>query len=146
MAPVTRRWQCRVVVVRVALSAGHGGVRTGEWERRCAVVESRRTPPACCVAESAICRKPRIYVTRTVRPTEVCLVTGVARRRGRRVVVVCMALRAGNRRMHAGQRVIGVYRVIEFCIQPVRCGVARAAIVRQPKLRMRRVVAIGEIL
>jgi hypothetical protein len=44
MAAVTRRWQCGVVVVRVALGACHAGMRPGKWERRIVVIERRPGP------------------------------------------------------------------------------------------------------
>jgi hypothetical protein len=61
------------------------------------------------------------------------------------IAIVDMALRAGQRSVHAGKRIIGKQRVIEARIQPAARRVACTAIVRQPELHMRWVVATGEI-
>ncbi len=135
---------CRVVAVCVALGAGYGGVRAGEREYR-RVVEIRRHPSARRVAESAIGGEAARDVVRVRRSGEVPFMARVAVRRRRSVVVIRVALGARHGGMLAGQRIVREKGVIEFCIRPVDCGVASAAIVGEAKLNMGRVLAVCEI-
>jgi len=101
MTPIAGRRQCLVVIVRMALCARHS--RVGSRERKdCCVVERRRCPVRCCVAERAIRREPGCCVRGILGAVEVCLMTRVAVRRGRRVVVACMALRTLDGRVRSG--------------------------------------------
>ena len=59
VAAVTRRRQRRVVVVRVARRARHCYVRTGQRERRFAVIEGRCGPSRRGVASCAGCWEPQ---------------------------------------------------------------------------------------
>src|SRR5579863_2510350 len=61
------------------------------------------------------------------------------------VIVVCMALRAGQGRVHSCQWVVRIERVVKLGIQPVGRGVAGRAIVRQSELHVRGIVGAGEI-
>ncbi len=53
-----------------------------------------------------------------------------------------MALRAGNIRVAARQRVMGIQQVIECGIGPVGGRVARGAVTRQTELHVRRIIAV----
>lgn len=66
---------------------------------------------------------------------------------GRRIVVVVgVALRAGHGCMLAGQRIVRIDGMIEFCIRPIGCRVADSAVPRQAHLGVRRVVAVDEVI
>jgi len=69
-------------------------------------------------------------------PVIVGLMARVARGRRAYVDIIDVALCAGERGMHPCERVVRVDSVIERGIQPIRCGVAGAAIVREGKLHM----------
>jgi len=56
-----------------------------------------------------------------------------------------MALRAGDRRMSAGQRIVRIGRMIELGIVPCRCRMAEGAIVGQAKLHVRRIGGLLEV-
>jgi hypothetical protein len=85
----------------VALRTGNGDVRTRERERRSVVIEGRCGPGRGVMAILARSRETRSGVIRIRRPCVVGLVTRIAIRGHRRVVVVRMALRAGNGDMRA---------------------------------------------
>ena len=64
----------------------------------------------------------------------------------RRVVVIGVALRTSKRRVHSGQRIVGIHSVIEIDGCPVGRGVARFAGGRKSRggvIRIRRAVPIG---
>lgn len=94
VAPVTRCGQGCVVVVRVALQALQRRVRSSQRESRVVVVEGRRAPSTCRVADRAVSRKTRGHVVGISRSAEIRLVTRVTRSRSRRVIVICVALDA----------------------------------------------------
>lgn len=71
--------------------------------------------------------------------------TGVAGRGRRRIVVVGMALCAGDSGVHAGQRPVSVNGVIELGVEPVCGGVTDGAIVRKVELNMRRIFTAVEV-
>lgn len=66
---------------------------------------------------------------------------------GRRVhvVVVHVALQARDCGVGAGERIVGIKRMVEFRIEPIDRGVAGGAIVGQAKLHMRRILCASEI-
>jgi hypothetical protein len=73
-------------------------------------------------------------------PREIRLVAGIARGRRRRVIVVRVALRASQGRMHSRQRIVCIKRVIKCDRVPVGCVVA--GIARRGK-RRRHVVRVA---
>ena len=127
VAAVTRSRQRCVVVVGVALRAGDRRMRTCQREPRVVVIERRRAPTTRRMADRAVGREARRYVVRIRCAAVVGLVARVTSRGCVGVVVVRVALRAGQRRMHARQRIIRVLRVVEVDVCPIRCGVARVA-------------------
>ena len=131
MAAVATGGQRGEVVVGVALVARQGDVRSGEREAGGVVVECCRVPAAGGVALRAIRREARCDVIGICGGGEVLLVTGVAGSWSGRVVVVGVALRAGQRGMHAGKGIVGVKRVIKGGIEPVGGVVAGAAVMRE---------------
>lgn len=114
------RHRC-VIVVHMALCAWHGEVRASQRKCPGRMIKCRRTPAACGVAERAVRRETRSDVIGIYRAGEISLVAGITICRRRRVVVICMALCAGHRRMSPRQRIIRIERVIEFRVKPVRC-------------------------
>lgn len=56
-----------------------------------------------------------------------------------------MALRAGDRSVLPGQRVVRVESMIELCCRPVYCRVARAAVPREAQLHVGRVRGLVEV-
>jgi len=98
-----RRNGC-VVAPNVATRARDGGVRTGQWERGFAVIESGRLPGCCVVADLARCRESRGHVVRIRGAVEIL---HVARRTGgaqARENIVHVATGTGDRGMGTGQR------------------------------------------
>lgn len=73
-------------------------------------------------------------------PGEIRLVAGITGRRRRHVVVVRVALRAGNRGMRSRQRIVRVKGVVEGGVEPVDRRVAGTAVLRQGQLHVRRIV------
>ncbi len=82
---------------------------------------------------------------RICRGCEVRLVARVAVGRRPDILVIHMALRARHADVHPGERVIGVRVVIELGVEPARRGVTDAAVMRQPDLRVRRILGPVEV-
>lgn len=125
--------------------AGHGHVGTGQREFRGVVIKGGSSPARGGVAKRAIRRKSSGNVGRVVGPVEVRLVAGNAGRRRVVVVVAGVALCAGHGGVLAGERVMRVERVIEFCIRPIGRRMAGRAVARQAELHVRRIVGGIEI-
>lgn len=104
VAAITRGWQCRVVVIDMALRAWNRGVRSRQRERRSVVIERGLCPQRRVMAHLAGRREPGCCVIRIVRPGVVRFVARVTIRWHRRVVVIHVALRARNRGVRSGQR------------------------------------------
>ncbi len=134
-----------VVVVHVALRARHAHVRARQRESRLRVVERRRAPAAGRMALRAVGGESTRQVIRIGGRCEVTFVAAVAIRGRVHVLVIDVALHTGKAGMHAGQRITGVRRMIEPGIEPIRCRVAHAAIVRQIRLRMRWISGPGKV-
>ena len=146
VAAVARRWAalCSCCWCGTAVQASVV-CAPGERKRRVVVIERRGAPAAGRVADRAVGRESRRDVIRIRRPVEVRLVARVARGRRVGVVVVRVALRAGQRRVHARQRIVGVQCVIEVDVRPVgRCvaGIARGGEARSRMVGIRRAVPI----
>jgi len=56
-----------------------------------------------------------------------------------------VALDAGERGMHPGQRIVRIQRVVEFRIEPIDRRVAGSAIMRQTQLHVGRVIGADEV-
>jgi hypothetical protein len=102
VTPIAVCGQSRVVVVRVALRAGHCRMRTGQRKYR-SMIECGTRPSAGRVAQSTICWKTRSHVSGVVCPCEVGLVTPIAVRGQGRIVVIRVTLRAGYGGMRPGK-------------------------------------------
>ena len=129
----------------MALRTRHRRVEASQRERGCVVVEARWHPSSRRVAERAISGEAGSNVVRARRPRKVCLVAGVAIGRRRGIAVVSVALRARHRCMLARQRPVRIQGMIEYRVIPIGGVMARSAIVRQAKLHVWRVVAVGEV-
>jgi len=116
VAAITRGWECRVVVIRMALRTLHREMRPGEREGRGVVVETGGLPPAGCVAQRAVSGEPCRNVVGTGRGGEVSFVTCIARCWRGRVVVVGVALRTAQCGVHASERIVSVKRMVELRI------------------------------
>jgi len=103
VAGVARRRGSREDVVDVAFDAVNRCVRASKREWRVVVIECRSGPRCRCVTGVACRRKSRRGMIRIRRAIPIGLVAPVARRGQRRVVVICMALCTGQRRVCAGQ-------------------------------------------
>lgn len=104
MAAGTRRRSRREIVARVALGALHGRMQSRQRKRgQLVVVESCARPRQRRVAQRAILRESCRDVVRILGRGEIVSVAPEAHRRRTREAVPHMALRAGQRRMSAGQ-------------------------------------------
>ena len=83
------------------------------------MIEGSRSPACGGVAEGAIGGETGCDVVGIGGPGEVRLMARVTGGWRRRVVVVGVALRAGDGCMRAGERVIRVESVVELGIEPV---------------------------
>ena len=129
-----------VVVAGVALPANHRNVGASQGKTCLGVIKAGRTPPARGVTVRATGRKPRAHVIGIRCGNKIRLVTGIAIGRRIYVLIVGVALHAGQRGVHAGQRIPRKCRVIELRIEPVARGVAHPAVVGQIGLHVRRIV------
>jgi len=111
-------------------------MRASQREPGVVVVERRRGPTARCMADRAVGRESRCDVVRIRGPVVVRLVARVTGGRSIGVIVIRVALGAGQRGMNASQRIVGVLRVVEVDIRPVDRGVARFACGREARSRM----------
>ena len=75
---------------------------------------------------------------------EVGLVTGVTGCRCGVVAVVRVALSTTNGCMHSGEWIVRIRRVVKFCVQPIGRGMTYGTVVRQTKLHVGRVLAVGK--
>jgi len=127
VARIAGRWSRSVIVVCVALSAGHSCVHACQRVIRKDGMIKRDVGPVrrgmACITGS---RKSRGDVIGIRGPIEIRLVAAVAGGRQRRVVVVGVALRARNSRMRSRQRERG--RVIESGRGPAAGRVAQGTI------------------
>ncbi len=131
MASVTGGRQRRVVVVGVALCAGHRSVSACKWKHR-GMIERRRRPRTRGVAESAVRGEARGYVRRIICAGKICLVTAVTGGWKRCVIVVGVALCTGHRSVRTRQRK-GCVVVIERCVGPRRGVVTHCAVGRETR-------------
>ena len=134
-----------VIAVHVALSARGRHMRAGQRESRLRVVERRWTPGGGCVTHRAIGRENRSNVIGIDRLSEVRLVALVTIGRRMYILIVHVAMDAGQGGVHSSKRISGVGDVIEFSIQPIRSRVAHATIMRQARRNVRRIGRPGEI-
>ena len=114
---ITIRGNVYVVVVHVALVAGHGRVRSGERENRFTVIEGCGNPSRRVMAHFTLLRKSYLRMVGVVGVLEISQVTGNTRRVRQFVVSIDMALRTLQRGMSAGQRKSDAV-VVELCVRP----------------------------
>lgn len=112
-----------VVVVYVAIGAGHGRVLAGQRKRRVVVIKGGRNPCRRVMAYLALLRKSRLNVVRIGRSVEILQVAGGAGRAVQAVVAVHVALRTLQRHVHPGQGEAGRC-VVESRVRPGRGRVA----------------------
>lgn len=122
MTAVTGCRQRGVVVVGVALRTGDSDVRSCEWERGVVVIEGRARPGGRVVACGTRGWESGRRVIGVRGSGIVCLMAGVAVGRYCCVVIVGVALRAGDSYMSAGEWE-GACGVIEGRWSPCRGGV-----------------------
>lgn len=127
VAAIAGGWQRCVVVIGVARRAGNGCVCARQRECRVVVIKGGWAPAARGVADGAIRREPRSNVIGVRGSSKIRLMAGVACRRRRCVVIVRMALRAGQRRMHPRKWIVSVHRMVEGDQRPVGGRMARVA-------------------
>jgi len=101
------------VAVGVALQARHGSVRSGQGERRHAMVERSPQPARGVVAGGAIVRESRRHVIGVGGFGEVSEVTTRAVRRNALVAVAGVASVTGERQVRAGESEVCVAGMIE---------------------------------
>ena len=118
MAGVTIRGHGCVVVVGVALRAGQRCMRARQREDRC-VIECGRRPVGRGVAQGAIGGEARRDVGRIGCAGKVGLMATIAIGWKRQVVVIGVALRAGDSRVRSGERE-GCVVVVEGGGRPCR--------------------------
>jgi len=105
VAAGARRRRRSVVVVQVALCALQGRVSAGQRVMRVqSMIKLPAQPVGGGVAGVASVRKVQLHVAGVIRAVKVRGVARIAILRHRRVVAVCVALRALNRRMSSRQR------------------------------------------
>lgn len=115
------------VAVEVTRGAGQGRVRAGERESRVVVIEGGWDPGAGGVADGTICREARGNVIGIGGACEVLLMAAIAARRNAGVIVVDVALSAGQGEVRAGERVVRVEGVVKLGVEPVGIGMTRVA-------------------
>jgi len=144
VAAHARGRQCRVVVIHVAIGAGHGRVRPSQRERRRVVVERRSRPVRRAVAGITRVGEPHLRVVRILCVGVIRLMARYARsiRAGQIVVAVHVTRATGGRGMRPGQRESGG-RVVEGPVTPVRRRMALVAGLREARLY---VIGIGRAL
>jgi len=113
MARRTRCGKTRVLAIAVADLAIHTGMCPGQREFGLRVIECRPCPLDRGVASGAVLRKGGGCVIRAFRVGEVCQMAGSAAGAGAFVLIVLVALIAGQRYVRAGQRIGGGLAVIE---------------------------------
>ena len=146
VAGVTIRRHSCVVVVGMARRARHSDMGAGKREGASRMVKRGRVPGRGRVANGAVRREAGGDVVGTCGRGEVGLMAGVARGRRRDVVVVGVALRAGDGSVRAGERIICVKRVVKLGIEPVCSGVAGGTVVGETQLHVGRIVAGCKVL
>ena len=115
-----------VVVVHVALVAGHGLVCTSEGKFRLTVIEGRGYPRRRVMTHFTLLRESCLPVIGVVGLGVVRQMAGDTRRVRQFVISVDVALRTLQRRMRAGQSPSGL-AVVELCPGPGRRAVASVA-------------------
>ena len=136
-----------VIIVDVALCALQRSMSTGQRESGGRVVEGRAGPGSRVMALGAGLGEAGLHVVRIRSALEVLQVATNASRvgTGQIVVIVDVALRAGNCRMRPSQRETG-RRVIECCSRPRCGGVALLTRLRESRCHVVRIRRSLEVL
>jgi len=132
---ITVRGNVYVVIVHVALDAGHGRVRPSKGETRLTVIEGCGDPRRRVVADFALLWKPCLRMIGVVGLVVVRQVTGDTRGVRQFVISIEVTLRALHRCMSAGQRKASTI-VVELRSRPRNCGVTDRTIGRESSLPM----------
>jgi len=119
VAQVARAAGQVVVVVDVALGALQVRMTSGQRKAHGIVIEARRLPRGCVVAELAGLRDVRRHVIGIGRLLIIRKMASAAGCRRALKVVPGVAGIAGQRSVHAGQREAGILQVIEVNAEPV---------------------------
>lgn len=118
----------RVAIVRVTLRAGHGGVRTRQRIVRVErVIELGIEPVGRRVAICASVRQAELHVRRIVAACKVGRVARKAVRRRANEYIIAMTRSAWQCGMHPGERVAGIFQMIELRAEPGIHGVTALA-------------------
>lgn len=132
---ITVRGNVYVVIVHVALDAGHGRVRPSKGETRLTVIEGCGDPRRRVVADLALLWKPCLRMIGVVGLVVVRQVTGDTRGVRQFVISIEVTLRALHRCMSAGQRKASTI-MVELRSRPRNCGVTDRTIGRESSLPM----------
>ena len=127
-----------VVVVHVALVAGHGRVRASERELRLIVIEGCGNPRRRVVAHFTLLRESYLCVIGVVGVVEVGQMTGHTRRVCQFVISVNVTLRTLQRGMGTRQSPSSL-AMVELCPRPGRRAMASVAGSGKSRLRMIRI-------
>lgn len=128
-----------VVVILVAVRAGHRRMLPRQGEGCVVVVENRGRPGRGAVTHLALLRKIHRDMVRAIRRLILLLMAGVAGGRRQVEVPVCVALFAFHTRMRARERKRGL-RMVKRRGLPAGDGMAHLALLRDPSGDMARIV------
>ena len=117
-----------VVVVGVALSARYGCVHAGERIVRVeGVIECGVKPVGCRVADAAVVGQAELHMGRVVGAKKVGGVARIAICRRSGEYIIDVACGARQRGVYSGQRVAGIFQVVELGTEPTVHAVAALA-------------------
>ena len=136
-----------VVIVLVAVRAGHRRMLPRQREARIVVVEGRGRPSGRAVTHLALLWKIHGCMVRVIRALIVLLMAGVAGRRREIKVPVLVALPTLHVRMRTRERKRRL-RMVKRCRLPSRRRVAHLALLRNPcrrVIRIVRIVVVGDV-
>ena len=114
---ITIRRNVYVVVVHMALVAGHGRVRTGEGELSLTMIERCGNPRSSVVTHFALLRKSYLRMVGVVGVLEIRQVTGNTSCVRQLVISIDVTLRTSQCGMGAGQQKAGSV-MVELCARP----------------------------
>lgn len=119
VATHARRIRQVVVIVDVALRALHGGVRAGQSESHCTVIEAGGNPCRRGVTLLAGLRESRLHVVGIRRALEIFQMAAHAGCRRTFELIIDVALVALQRRVRADQGKAGVLQMVKIDSEPV---------------------------
>ena len=131
IVPMASRALEHRIVTRIRVAGGTNAIGSAVVQREVRVIKRCPRPRGCGVARRAGCWEPGSLMVRVCRARVVGLVTRIAVRRNCRVIVVHVAIGAGNRRVRTRQRERRVV-VVKARWDPCRRVVANVALLREP--------------